>query len=100
MLSLNSCRVGEILIIIALMKWMSPYPMAAVAVCFLSLLSCDKTKELYQSATDKVKELQESKTDSELADLPSDVAVVNEADGKAVIQDETRLVMLEFYTDT
>lgn len=90
------------------MKWMSfslPVGLSASAslslatVMALSLVSCDEAKELYQTAIDKVKELKDGESSDGEA-LVSDVTSVNEVDGKAIIQSERRLVMVEFYSDT
>jgi len=70
------------------------------AVCALSLVSCDKGKELFQSATDKVNELKKKDVNSAPGELVTTVSVVNETDGKAAIMDERRLVVVEFYSDT
>ncbi len=77
-----------------------PATLSLITVLTLSLVSCDKTKELYQTAIDKVKELKDGDDSSEEEALVSDVTNVNEVDGKAIIQSERRLVMVEFYSDT
>jgi len=69
-----------------------------LAISSWSLVSCDKTKELYQSAADKVKGINGGGDES--AALVKEVMEVNETDGKAIIQSEKRLVIVEFYTDT
>lgn len=81
-----------------------PFFVPALAlVAAVSLPSCDKGKELFQSAADKVKELRGAK-DEVASDydgaMVSTVNVVNESDGKAVIMNELRLVVVEFYSDT
>lgn len=72
----------------------------AAALAALSITSCDKTKELYQSATDKFQELRGSEEDEVDETLVKEVTTVSDTEGKSVIQNERRLVMLEFYTDT
>ena len=73
-----------------------------VAACAVSLTSCEKGKKLFQSATDKVNELRggDSGTASDDGDFVTTVSVVNEVDGKAIVMNERRLVVIEFYSDT
>ena len=66
----------------------------------LSCVSCEKSKALYQSATDKIKELQGDKVDVDDGSLVREVTSVNESEGKSVIMNELRLVVVEFYSDT
>lgn len=71
-----------------------------LATFSLSLVSCDKIKDLAQSATEKVKELKDGKEDVAQYEGVVDVLVVSEKEGKAIIVEESRLVMVEFYSDT
>lgn len=82
------------------MKKVSVFLYVVTAVCALSLVSCDKGKELFQSATNKVNELKKKEVSSDPGELVTTVSVVNEVDGKAAIMDERRLVVVEFYSDT
>jgi len=65
----------------------------------VSLSSCEKFKEMYRDFADKVKEESE-KGDGKKEELSSQVSVVREAEGKKIIDEEKRLVILEFYSDT
>ena len=68
-------------------------------VCALSFVSCDKTKEFYETAKEKIKEMKNGSSKEGEA-LIKEVVSVNETDGKAIIMSERRLVVVEFYTDT
>lgn len=72
------------------------------AACAVSLTSCEKGKKLFQLATDKVNELrgEDSGAVSDGGALVTSVSVVNEKDGKAIVMNERRLVVIEFYSDT
>ena len=82
------------------MKKMSVFLPVITVVCALSLVSCDKAKELFASASDKVNELKKEDVSSAPGELVTTVSVVNETEGKAAIMDEKRLVVVEFYSDT
>ena len=91
----------EVIIVrVSEMKKISVFLPVVTALCALSLVSCDKGKELFQSATDKVNEFKKDDASSVPGALVTTVSVVNETDGKAVIMDEMRLVVVEFYSDT
>lgn len=57
------------------------------------LVSCDKVTEL----TDKMGELLNSE---DSVDYDSEVSDVREQEGKEIISEETRMVLLEFYSNT
>lgn len=83
------------------MKVMLSLSTSVAVGAVMMLTSCDKTKDLYQTAADKVKELSgEEKTEEASVELVRDVRTVDDAEGKSVIQSERRLVMVEFYSDT
>ncbi|MCP5536049.1 MAG: hypothetical protein H7A51_07405 [Akkermansiaceae bacterium] len=71
--------------------------LACVATCTLSLTSCDKVGDWLEQAKGLV-------SDEEQADAGSQggtgVESVDEKAGKAVIAEESRMVMVEFYSDT
>lgn len=67
--------------------------------CALSFVSCDKAKELYETAQKKVKEMKKGESQDGEA-LVTEVVSVNETDGRAIIMNERRLVIVEFYLDT
>ena len=102
MFSVKSLNGGGIGLSSSAMKWISTLLPVVAAVFALSLVSCDKVKELYQAASDKVKEAKGDGEESEASDenLITDVTDVNEKEGKEIIQNESRLVMVEFYSDT
>ena len=57
------------------------------------LVSCDKVTEL----TDKMGELLNSE---DSVDYDSEVSDVREQEGKEIISEETKMVLLEFYSNT
>lgn len=70
-----------------------------VAAGSLFLVSCDKAKELAKTASDKIKDLKSDQSES-VEGVVSEVTSVGEAEGKEIIKNEKRLVILEFYSDT
>lgn len=59
----------------------------------MGMSSCDKASEL----SEKVSSLWDSE---DLGNYDSEVSDVTEQEGKAIISEETRMVLLEFYSDT
>lgn len=82
------------------MNWICTSLFAFVTLITLSLVSCDKAKDLYQTATDKVKALKEDQSEGSGEALVKTVAEVSEVEGNEIISNEARLVMVEFYSDT
>ena len=74
------------------MKKQIVYKGIAALTLSLFVVSCDQVKDIASGIQEKV----QSKIDSQ------DVAVsdVVESEGKQIIQDEVRMVILDFYTDT
>ena len=71
-----------------------PVALAAFLVSGVSILvSCDKVTEL----TDKMGDLLNSE---DSGDYNSEVSDVREEEGKEIISEETRMVLLEFYSNT
>lgn len=62
-----------------------------IVVGLMGLSSCDKMSEL----SDKVSSLWSEEEKAE-----GSVSVVGEKEGKAIIAEESRIVLLEFYSDT
>lgn len=100
MFSVILLNAGELSLSLAEMKGKSFFIRVVAAGAVLSCVSCDKAKELVESATDKVKELQAEKTDHIDGELVREVTTVNETEGKSIIMSERRLVVVEFYSDT
>ena len=82
------------------MKRMFTCLAALVSVGSLSLVSCDKAKDLVRTATEKIKELKDGQDGGSDEKLVTTVTTVGESDGKKIIMSERRLVVLEFYSDT
>jgi uncharacterized protein YoaH (UPF0181 family) len=74
------------------------FPLWAIFLS-LTLVSCDKGKELLQTSVEKIKELKAGGGDSDGSAVTS-VMSVDQEEGKKIIMSETRLVVLEFYSDT
>ena len=81
------------------MKWMSFFLPIVMASLFLSMTSCDKAKEVFQTSVDKLKELKADSGGGD-AELVKEVTSVDATEGKKILQTESRLVVLEFYSDT
>lgn len=75
----------------------SAYPVFAVVASLLvfALASCDKVSHLVDKAKGLVGGNEDSADESNAG-----VEEVNEQEGKAVLAEESRLVMVEFYSDT
>jgi len=82
------------------MKIMITCLVALVSVSSLSLISCDKAKKLADVTAQKIKELKGEGDEKEDGALVTSVTSVGEAEGKEIIKNEKRLVILEFYSDT
>lgn len=70
---------------------MKLYRLIPAAVALFGLASCDKVSDL----ADKVSGLW-----SDVSGDGGGVAVVGEEEGRAIIAEEPKLVMVEFYSDT
>ena len=66
------------------------------ATASLALTSCDKVNGLVDTAKGWISD--EEKAESE--DLIDEVTSVNKAEGEEIIANESRLVIVEYYSDT
>ncbi len=64
------------------------------------MVSCQKAKEMLESASNKLKEMQDDSSEGAGDALVKEVVAVDEKEGKRIIMSERRLVIVEFYTDT
>ncbi|NWK56303.1 hypothetical protein HW115_11830 [Verrucomicrobiaceae bacterium N1E253] len=86
------------------MSWaLARKSIGSLVVVFLAgggMVSCQKAKEMLESASNKLKEMQDDSSEGAGDALVKEVVAVDEKEGKRIIMSERRLVIVEFYTDT